>query len=515
MKIESDTGAEFGRWAVEGHPRCIEFPPSFWERILPAVMADFLRLRWGGPDVGGVLFGRREPGRVRILAFRPLECEHLHGPTFDLSETDKVRLRNLLEDARTDEELAGLEVVGWYHSEHHWLVLTERDVDLYDRYFPEPWQIALVFLRLRSKPCLLGLFYRREDGLIASCHSEFSVREAKPEASPPARLPQPEAEVYAEPEPEPVPEAAPEPAPEPAPVPEAAPEPVQAAPPQTSVTFWGPSEKPFSRPSISYWNPRHEDVLSRLVHAVRGRKGVIVLTGEAATGKTALLERLGDRLAEESIEFAFLLDPRLSSGQFYEFLAYDLALPCKRGSKFAVLEALRELLIGQAAKGSTTALVIDDAHRLEWEVLEEIRMLDNLQHRTGRLLQTILCGLPALDRRLESDELGRLRERVAVRCRLQPASEAETAEWIQRQLNECGMPDQTVFTPEMLAAIYARSSGVLRVSGAICDGLLETCFARVSRVATMEMLDEVWTRLQSAARMPATKADEGVQDRMD
>jgi type II secretory pathway predicted ATPase ExeA len=479
LKIESDAGAEFGRWTVDGHPQSIDFPPSFWGKILPAVMADFLRLPWGGPEVGGVLFGSREPGCLRILAFRPLECEHANGPAFELSENDELRLRDLLENARTDERLAGLEAVGWYHSKHHWPVLTERDVKLYGLYFPEPWQIAMVFLRRRSQPCLLTLFFRREDGSIDSSHREFSVREAQPEAAP---------------QPEPAPEPVPEPAPE------AALEPEEIAPLQTSLTFWGFSKRPFSGPPASYWSPRHEDTLSKLTRAIRGRKGLVVLTGEAGTGKTALLTRLGDYLTQESIEFALLLDSRLSVAQFYEFLAYDLALPCTRRSKVAVLESLYELLLEQAGKGSTAALLIAGAHHLDWEVLEEIRMLDNLQNRTGRLLQTILCGSPELDRRLESEELCQFRERVAVRCCLQPPSEVETVQWIQRELADCGMQDQTVFTPEILSAIYARSGGILRVTHAICEGLLETCFARGSWVATMEMLDAVWSQLPSAPK---------------
>jgi hypothetical protein len=315
LKMESDAGAEFGSWTVDGHPRSIQFPESFWREILPAVMADFLRLPWGGPDVGGVLFGRREPDCVRILAFRRLECEHDFGPAFELSENDELRLRDLLEKARTEEELAGLEAVGWYHSKHDWLVLTDRDVRLYDRYFPEPWQIAMVFLRVRSQPSLLGLFFRGEDGSIASRHREFSVREAPPESPSP---PPP-------PEPEPAPEAPPEPAPQAE----------EIAPP----------------PVVPHWVFRHQAVLLALMRAIQGRKGLVLLSGEAGNGKTTLLGRLGDQLRQESIEFALLLDPRLSVEEFYEFLADDLALPCSRRSKVAVLKALRDLLVEQAGKG--------------------------------------------------------------------------------------------------------------------------------------------------------------------
>ena len=471
MQIESDAGAEFGRWSVDGHPRSIEFPGPFWKEILSPVMAEFLRLPWGGPEVGGVLFGRREPGAVRILAFRPLECEHAGGPGFELSEDDELRLGEILAKPGTDEELAGLEAVGWYHSKHDWLVLNDRDVKLYDRYFAKPWQIAMVFLRRRSQPCMLGFFFRREDGSIASAHREFSVREAAPPS-------------------------------EPEPAAEAAPEAQEIAPPRTFCAFWGIREMPCFDPAARYWSSECEEVLSKVIRAVSGRMGLIVVTGEAGVGKTTLLERLGDYLTEESMEFALLKDPRLSAEEFHEFLAYDLDLPCSRNSKVAVLTALRELLIRQAGRGSTGALLIDDADRLEWEVLEEIRMLDNLQHRTGRLLQTVLCGSPEFDRRLDSDELHQLRGRVAVRLHLRPPSEAETGQWIERELSDCGMPDQTVFTPEILSAIHARSGGSLRVAGAICDGLLATCYARGSRVATVEMLEALWAEEQAGIYNP-------------
>lgn len=442
-------------------------------------MADFLRVPWGGPEVGGVLFGRREPASLRILAFRPLECEQ-----------DESRLRDVIEKAKTDPELTGLEAVGWYHSKQHWLLLTSYDAELWDRYFPEPWQIALGFLRARSKPCLVGLFFRREDGSIASSHREFGVREAKPEA--PLPSPPPQARAEAQPGPEP------EPQPEPEPAPEAAPKAEPIAPPQTCCAFWGLRAMPFSPLASPYWDPQYEEVLSRLMRAVRDRKGLAVLTGAAGTGKTTFLRRLGDALARESIEFALLLNPsRLTVEEFYEFLADDLALPKTRYSKVAVLRALQDLLIGQAKRGTTGALVIDDAHQLRWEVLEEIRMLDNLQQPTGRPLQTILCGTPEFERRLESDEFRQLSQRITLRCGLHPLPEEETAASIKMQLADCGLPDQTVFTPELLPAIHRRSGGILRVIGAICSGLLELCFARSTRVATMEMIEEVCSDLKS------------------
>lgn len=181
MKVETGVDATFGVWRVEGHPRSIEFPLSFWDDILTSVMEDFLGLPWGGPEVGGVLFGTKEADRVRIVAYRPLDCEHVNGPSFELSENDAAGLRRLLGEAQTDTVLAGLEPVGWYLTKYHWLLLTPNDMDVYDRFFPAPWQVTMVFLRAKRAACLLGFFFRGADGSIVSSHREFSVETASPE----------------------------------------------------------------------------------------------------------------------------------------------------------------------------------------------------------------------------------------------------------------------------------------------------------------------------------------------
>jgi general secretion pathway protein A len=515
MKIETDVQAGFGLWKIEGNPQSVEFTLEFWAAIVNSVMADFLRLPYGGTDVGGVLFGARETDRVRILAYRPLECEHAHGPSFQLTEHDEAGLRRLLDEARVDPDLAGLQPVGWYHSKHRWLLLTPQDTAVYERYFPEPWQLTLVFLRVRSAPCLLGLFFRQENGWVVCSHREFNVIEAQPEIAPEpcepeaiALPPQPEAPVEEAPveeapveeapvEEAPVEEAPVEEAPvEEAPVEEAPVEevPVEEAPvaepiieptpaPLSCCAFFGLSENPFSEtahPASPYWSPSHKQVMANLLDGVRRRRGLMLLTGVSGTGKTTLLGCLGDLLAQESIEFAFLLNSRLTVKEFYEFIAYDLDLRCGRPSKLNVLRALED---------RPAALIVDDAQELDGEVLEEIRLFDNLQNRSGKLLQTILCGLPELDRRLETDGLYQLKQRVVMRCRLLPLNEGETLQLISDQLAKSGMAQQAVFTPPVMAAIHARSGGIPRVIGAMCDELLESCFATGTRVATMEMLD--------------------------
>src|SRR6202042_3485503 len=185
--------------------------------------------------------------------------------------------------------------------------------------------------------------------------------------------------------------------------------------------------------------------------------GFIVLSGEVGTGKTTMLECLRDFLETQGIEFAFIFNSRINSDQFFEMIAYDLDLRCERTSKTQVLFGLNQLLLQQAQLGRTTVLIVDEAHNLEWDVLEEIRLLGNLENRGGKLLQIILAGQPELDRKLDAPNLRQLKQRIVLRCTLTPLTPAETAAYIDTRLIRCGMPRQRVFPPEILEEIHKRS----------------------------------------------------------
>src|SRR5215468_488749 len=168
--------------------------------------------------------------------------------------------------------------------------------------------------------------------------------------------------------------------------------------------FFGFEESPFSLspdPAFLYRSEQHEEALANLVYGVQSRKGFIVLTGEVGTGKTTMLECLRDFLETQYIEFAFIFNSRVTPDQFFEMIAYDLDLRCDRTSKTEVLFALNALLLQQAEQGRTTVLIVDEAHNLEWEVLEEIRLLGNIETRQGKLIQVIMAGQPELDRKIE------------------------------------------------------------------------------------------------------------------
>src|SRR5438067_1693050 len=236
--------------------------------------------------------------------------------------------------------------------------------------------------------------------------------------------------------------------------------------------FFGLTGNPFSLspdPAFLYRSVQHEEALANLIYGVQSHKGFIVLTGEVGTGKTTMLECLRDFLASQRLTFASLYNSRLNVDQFFEMIAYDLDLRCARTSKTEVLFALNQLLLQQSQQARTTVLIVDEAHNLEWEVLEEIRLLGNLENRRGKLLQIILAGQPELDRKLDAPNLRQLKQRIVLRGALQPLTLAETTEYMHTRLEKAGMPNQQIFGPEITAEIHTRSQGIPRLINAICD----------------------------------------------
>jgi general secretion pathway protein A len=258
--------------------------------------------------------------------------------------------------------------------------------------------------------------------------------------------------------------------------------------------FFGFKNDPFSLspdPRFLYRSEQHEEALSNLIYGVQARKGFIVLTGEVGTGKTTMLECLRDYLSQQRAEFAFVFNSRITAAEFLEMVAWDFDLKCDRKSKPEILAALNDLLVAQVEKGSTSVLIVDEAHNLDWEVLEEIRLLGNLENRYGKMLQIILAGQPEFDRKLDAPNLRNLKQRIVLRYNLSPFNEEDTAKYIQSRFTTAGIPNQTIFTPELMSEIHRRSQGIPRLINAICDNLLLIAFADAAKVATVDMLDEV------------------------
>lgn len=271
--------------------------------------------------------------------------------------------------------------------------------------------------------------------------------------------------------------------------------------------FFGFTQNPFNMspdPSFLYRSLQHEEALANLIYGVQSRKGFIVLTGEVGTGKTTMLECLRDFLNSQQIAFASLFNSRLSVEQFFEMLSYDFDLRCNRLSKTEVLLSLNNMLIERATVGRTTVLIVDEAHNLDWDVLEEIRLLGNLENRRGKLLQIILAGQQELDTKLERPEFRQLKQRISLRCALRGFDVEETAAYINSRMARAGIKDQTIIPREIIEEIHHRSQGIPRLINSICDNLLLTAFAMESKTTNLEMLDEVTAdmRLEYTSESP-------------
>jgi general secretion pathway protein A len=258
--------------------------------------------------------------------------------------------------------------------------------------------------------------------------------------------------------------------------------------------FFGFTQNPFNMspdPSFLFRSTQHEEALANLIYGVQSRKGFIVLTGEVGTGKTTMLECLRDFLSSNQIAFASLSNSRLTVDEFFELLSYDLDLRCNRLSKIEVLLALNNLLVERAGAGRSTVLIVDEAHNLDWDVLEEIRLLGNLENRRGKLLQIILAGQQELDDKLERSEYRQLKQRIALRCVLRGFDVAEAAAYINSRMARAGVPHQTIIPRDLIEEVTFRTQGIPRLINGVCDNLLLTAFASATKVCTLDMLDEV------------------------
>jgi general secretion pathway protein A len=260
---------------------------------------------------------------------------------------------------------------------------------------------------------------------------------------------------------------------------------------------WGLKENPFSLspdPAFFYRSQQHEEAFANLIYGVESRKGFIALTGEVGTGKTTVLECLRDCLRERKIGYITVANSRLSPQEFFELIACELR--CEGSSKAEVLSALNQLLVQEAEAGRTMVLIVDEAQNLERDVLEEIRLLGNLEDRYGKLLQIVLAGQPELDRKLDAPDLRQLKQRIVLRCTLRPLTEKETLEYVATRLERAGMPGQRVFPPHVLTEIHRVAQGVPRVINAICDNLLVMTCALRQQVATIQMLAKVGEQMR-------------------
>jgi general secretion pathway protein A len=282
--------------------------------------------------------------------------------------------------------------------------------------------------------------------------------------------------------------------------------------------FFNLSRNPFEispDPYFLFATTRHNEALASIVHGVLRHKGFIVVSGEVGTGKTLLVRCLLELLRRFDIASANVFNPCLSPLEFLRYVVGDLGLKPSSQDKGSLLLELNNFLIARHKQNTTTVLIVDEAQHLEPEVLEEIRLLTNLETSQQKLLQIVLVGQPELDQKMDSTDLRQLKQRIAMRCQLEPLQEGETKQYILRRLHRAGANSHaaTMFPDETIAAVYRYSKGIPRLINTVCENALIAAFAEKSQVVRAEVIDEVAKDLRLNVLTRRPPASNSVTDR--
>ena len=245
-------------------------------------------------------------------------------------------------------------------------------------------------------------------------------------------------------------------------------------------------------PSFLFPTMRHNEALASLYYGVTSHRGFVVLTGEVGTGKTLILRSLLGLLQRRDVAFALIFNPTLSPLEFMRYIARDFGLPVADKAKDELIHVLNGFLLQRHQKRLTTILVVDEAHHLSPEILEEIRLLTNLETSQQKLLQIVLAGQPELDQKLDSHELRQLKQRIALRCHLDPLNPNETREYMSRRLKIAGATAANqIFTGPAIEAVFGHSRGIPRLINTICENALLAGYAKHAATITSEIIDDV------------------------
>ena len=264
-------------------------------------------------------------------------------------------------------------------------------------------------------------------------------------------------------------------------------------------SFYGLKENPFNvnpDPRFLFLTKQIEEALTGLMYGIQTRKGFITLTGEVGTGKTTLINRLLDWLHHRRARTAFLFNSRMNSNQLFDFILAEFDIRCDSKSKSQQLMKLNHWLLDRYRSGETVVLIIDEAQNLTYPVLEEIRLLTNLETSTEKLLQIVLSGQPELEEKLKLPQLRQLRQRIMLRCKTSALSNQETKEYIAERLKIAGASGDPIFNASAVDAIHVYSLGIPRVVNLLCEHSLVNGFADQQRPIQSKIVEEVAQEFQ-------------------
>jgi len=248
--------------------------------------------------------------------------------------------------------------------------------------------------------------------------------------------------------------------------------------------FFGLRVAPFNvnpDPRFLYMTQGVREALASLSYGIYNRKGIVLLTGEVGTGKTTVINKLLEWLRLVNFSTAFIFNPRLNVTDFFDLMMADFGIVCESRDKGQRLMRLNEWLLERHRTGHSAVLIVDEAQGLSIEVLEELRLLTNMETFTQKLLQVVLCGQPELDAKLKQPQLRQLRQRIMVRCNMRALSAQEIHSYIKDRLRRAGANGSPIFTSEAIDAIARYSGGIPRVVNLLCDHSLIGAFADQQR----------------------------------
>jgi general secretion pathway protein A len=259
--------------------------------------------------------------------------------------------------------------------------------------------------------------------------------------------------------------------------------------------FFGLRRPPFDltpNPEYLYLTASHREALSNLEYGVTARVGVTMLTGEAGMGKTTLIRATLGATRDDNVRAVYLNNPTLTRDEFVEFLARAFQLGAEAGaSKTSLLFALERSLLESKERGLKPALIIDEAQSLPDELLEEVRLLANIETPTDKLLPIALVGQPELADRLNLSRWRQLKQRVGLRCALRPFELRDTAAYIATRIHVAGGQAAGLFTRDAVVMIHQHAQGIPRTTSVICANALMNGFALNQRPVGTEIVQEV------------------------
>jgi len=264
-------------------------------------------------------------------------------------------------------------------------------------------------------------------------------------------------------------------------------------------SFFGLKVSPFNvnpDPRFLFLTKQIEEALTGLMYGIQTRKGFITLTGEVGTGKTTLINRLLDWLHHRRARTAFLFNSRMNTTQLIDFILAEFEIQCESKSKSQQLMKLNHWLLDRYRSSETVVLIIDEAQNLTYPVLEEIRLLTNLETSTEKLLQIVLSGQPELEEKLKLPQLRQLRQRIMLRCKTTSLSKEQTHEYITERLTTAGAGPESIFGPQAMDMVYLYSLGIPRVINLLCEHSLVNAFVEQQRPIQPKIVEEVAREFQ-------------------